>query len=353
MFFFSAGPLDVNSVIIDASMETKGALYTGVTMITTTPQRRATRKHLPRLPGFIAALVLPLMLAACTNSKLLVTPLYNQLDDKIISAFTEMGDFDKTQTRAIEQAAGTFHVWHRQSELPQYAALLQDIAGSITDPDNSSDPKIATWVSTAESFLRSARECHPANFMISTMKTLSHEQINDIEKSFENELNEDRERFASRTPEEYLARRVKNIDKWAGRIDLELTRQQRDALRDSYSRQISLRQQYLDLSEVWNQKFFAMVRSQQDDNYESRIQSHFSQRSQLLETSYPDEWQKNRQLLQQTVQQFVHSLDPQQRRSISRWMGKMGSTLEGVSRDKPSFKPGTDASVGCLVQAGS
>ena len=55
--------------------------------------------------------------------------------------------------------------------------------------------------------------------------------------------------MASRTPEERVAFRLKNLEKWAGRINLQLTQAQRDTLRDSLSRQISLRKQYYALSD--------------------------------------------------------------------------------------------------------
>ncbi|ASJ75393.1 DUF6279 family lipoprotein [Granulosicoccus antarcticus] len=319
-------------------------------MITTTPQPRATRKHLSDLPRIISALALLLMLASCTNSKLLVTPFYNKLDDKILAEFNKLADFNKAQSAVFEQAVGTFHVWHRQSELPQYAQLLQDIARTITEPEATTDKAVTQWVNTAETLSRSVRECYPINFMAGTAKTLTDKQINSIESYIQNEQREDRQRHESLSAEERMDRRVKNADKWADRIDLKLTQQQRDALRDSFSRQISLRKQYLDLLETWNQQLFAIARNQQDKNYEAKIQAHIAKRWTLLETNHADESRSNRQLFRETVQEFVHSLDAQQRRSVSRWVGKMGSTLQAVSQDKPSFRPGKDASVGCLVQ---
>ena len=47
------------------------------------------------------------------------------------------------------------------------------------------------------------------------------------------------------------------------------------------------------------------------------------------------------------------TLNGEERRNLSQWVGKMGKTLQAVSRDTPSFTPGNDASVGCLVENGS
>ncbi len=146
---------------------------------------------------------------------------------------------------------------------------------------------------------------------------------------------------------------MKNLKKWAGRINLQLTRAQRDAIRDSLSRQISLRKQYYTLSDTWNWQLFTMARNQEAGDYETRMQKHLGKLWPLLETAHPDEWQANRQLWQKTLQSFVQSLNDEQRRNVSQWVGKMGKTLQAISRDTPSFTPGTDASVGCLVENGS
>ncbi len=322
-------------------------------MITTTRLHRASRKPGRRFARLLFQLALLTLLASCTNSKLLVGPLYNKLDDKIRSQFKKLGDFNDEQTIAFDQAVGTFHVWHRQSELPQYAALLQEIASSITVPERTTEADVERWIQTAEGFTRNARECYPVNFMTGTIRTLTDEQITTIQKRFTAERRKNRERHGSRTPEERVAFRLKNLEKWAGRINLQLTQAQRQAIKDSLSRQISLRKQYYALSDAWYSQLFTMARNQAAPDYEARMQTHLGQLWSLLETANPEQWQANRQLWQETLQSFVQSLNDEQRRNVSQWVGKMGKTLQAVSRDTPSFTPGNDASVGCPVENGS
>ncbi len=322
-------------------------------MITTTRQRRVSHRLGRRFLRTLIQLALLTLLASCTNSKLLVGPLYNQLDDKIRKEFEKLGDFNTQQTASFEQAVGTFHVWHRQSELPQYAALLQEIASSITIPERTTQTDVERWIQSVEGFSRKARECYPVNFLSGTIRTLTDEQITIIQKRFMGERRKNRERRGSRTPEERVAFRLKNLEKWAGRINLQLTQVQRNAIRDSLSRQVSLRKQYYALSDTWNSQLFTMARNQETTDYEARMQMHLGKLWSLLETTHPEQWRANRQLLQETLQSFVQSLNGDQRRNISQWVGKMGKTLQAVSRDTPSFTPGNDASVGCLVENGS
>lgn len=322
-------------------------------MITTTRQRRASHKPARRHARILFPLALLILVASCTNSKLLVGPLYNQLDDKIRSEFNKLGEFKEAQTAEFEQAVGTFHVWHRQSELPQYAALLQEIASSITEPELTTEQDVERWIQSADGFSRKARECYPINFLTGTIRTLSDEQITNIQNRFTSERRKNRERRGTRSPEERVAFRLKNLEKWAGRINLQLTQAQRASLEDSLSRQISLRREYHSLSDTWNEQLFDMARDQEAHDYETRMQAHLGKKWSLLETAYPEQWQANRQLWQETLYSFIQSLNDEQRRNVSQWVGKMGTTLHAVSRDTPSFTAGNDASVGCLVENGS
>jgi hypothetical protein len=109
--------------------------------------------------------MLLLLVQGCTNSKFVIGPPYNRLDDKMRDEFNKFGAFNKQQIASSEARLGTFHVWHRQSELPHYAELLRAIAGSIGDADRGDD-ELQRWFDTAELHSRSVRECHPITAVI-------------------------------------------------------------------------------------------------------------------------------------------------------------------------------------------
>jgi hypothetical protein len=321
-------------------------------MITTTELRREARCCLADRRGrrnWITLLGVCILLAGCTDSKLIIGPLYNRLDDRILSEFNKLGEFNEEQTAAFEAAVGTYHVWHRQAELPQYAALMQQVARSITEPGHTSKEDVRRWMETAEAHSRALRDCHPVNFLIPTIRSLTDDQISVIETRLQKERQDNRERHASRTPEERVEFRLKRFDKWASRINLELTASQRSALRTSLSRQISLRKQYHTLSDAWYKNFFTLAREQEAPDYDARMSAQLNKLWSLLESSYPQQWRANRQLWQETTASFEQSLSDEQRRGLSQWLNRMSATLLAISADEPSFKAGTDPTVGCLV----
>ena len=293
--------------------------------------------------------MLALLLNGCTNSKYVISPLYNRLDDRMLSHFNDLADFTAEQKNEYRQMTGTFHVWHRRSELPRYAGLIRELASSVkSEATTSSD--IQQWMADAETFSTSARLCHPVNFSFDLIKSLSDEQINAIEASFKEEQTENRERYDSRTPEERIERRLDNMSKWAKRINIRLSSGQRAMLRSAFTRQISLRKEYYALSGEWNNKLFALVRDSANPQFDELLTNHLEQFWTLMESNHNEQWQENRNLWRDTVLLLVQSMSDEQRATASQWLNKMASTLDSISKYQPSFEVADDASIGCLAE---
>lgn len=316
-------------------------------------QKTATRPH--SQPGqskilrAVAILTTTLILAGCTNSKLIIGPLYNRLDDQMRTEFNKLGEFNDTQVQAFEQAVGTFHVWHRQSEMPKYAELLGEIAQSIGKKEATTQADVDRWAEDLEQLAKNFRECHPVNYSINLIQSLSDEQIDFIERRFNSERDKNRERYADQTKEERVERRLKNIVKWSGRLGLDFTTAQKKILRDSLTQQVSLRKEYYQLSSDWNQYLFLLARNQENPAYEEALSKHISKLWTLLEQAHPEEWRSIRDLWQNTIFTLIGTFSEPQRKVINQWLGKMSNTVNAISKDKPSFQVSNDASHGCLV----
>ncbi len=307
-----------------------------------------TKRHSGRAWKWLLSLVLILLVQGCTNSKLIISPLYNRLDDMMRDEFEKLGDFNDEQTASFEATLGTYHVWHRQNELPQYADLMRSVISSISDA-NTTQSDIQSWMDTAEQHTKAARTCHPVNYSHDLAQSMTDEQLNFIEARFKKQQDKNLARYNSRTPEERVERRLRNTIKWAGRIGLQFTPTQRAMLLSTFKRQTSLRKQYYALSAQWNQQYFTLARNQENPNYAVDLQAHLDSLWSLLESNHPEEWQENRDLWKATGLRFVTSMTDDQRVTFGKWMNKMASTLDSISKNKPSFNVGDDPSIGCLV----
>ncbi len=299
----------------------------------------------------LALLMAVTILAGCTNSKLIIGPLYNRLDDQMRNEFNKMGTFTDAQTQAFEQAVGTFHVWHRQNEMPKYADLLGEIAQSIGQQGATSKADVDSWAASLEVLSKNVRECHPVNYSIDLIQSLSDKQIDAIERRFKAERLKNREKYGSQTKEERVERRLKNMVKWSGRLGLDFTTAQKAILRDSLTQQVSLRKEYYALSEEWNNYLFFLARNQENPAYDAALQKHISRLWTLLEKAHPEEWHAIRDLWRETTYTLIGTFSRDQRTVTRQWLSKMAKTVKGISRDKPSFKVNPDAGDGCLVAA--
>lgn len=291
-----------------------------------------------------------LLTTSCTNSKLIISPLYNRLDNTLRSQFTDLGEFDDAQLARADILIGNFHVWHRQNELPAYAGLLDEVrttAGRSGMPDAVDAATIRRWFGEVETLANRVRRCHPINFSADLIGSMSDDQISAMYRSILKERAEDRAEHGDRSAEERRERRAGRFIKWAGRIGVTLNESQKALLEDTLARQVSLREQYSAASDVWLQGLFALFDERRDDDFEPRLQQHLQGLGQWLQQDYPDQWQKNRALWSDFALEFLNSLTPAQRRAADRWMSKMANTLRAVAADEPSFKATGKAAEGC------
>lgn len=299
----------------------------------------------------VALLLFTLVLSGCFNSKLVVGRLYNMLDNQIRDEFHKLAEFNDDQIAFFEKRVGTFHVWHRQSELPKYAALLDDIQSSVRNRDQTSADDVEGWFDSIEFFSQSVRKCYPVNFSFELMQTLTDEQVDFIERRFASERKKNYARYLEKTSDERREHRIERVKTWTSRIGLELNNTQITMLRETLSNQVSMRKQYYRLVDQWNKDLFVIARNQDDPDYQPNMKAHVSKLWTLMETNHNEEWQANRKLWRDFAFKFVSSLTYDQRIQAGTWLEKLGNTLGEIAQDEPSFKATNNPAHGCLVEA--
>jgi len=313
----------------------------------TTSANQASSKV--KLMKITVSAILLILIAGCTNSKLIVAPLYNRLDDQMRGEFHKLAKWNEEQIAHFEIRVGTFHVWHRQEELPKYAALLDSIQSTIRVRDKTTRADVNNWIDTAELFSQSARTCHPVNFSFDLMQTLTDAQVDFIERRFASERKKNFNKYLADTPEQRREKRVDNVVKWAGRIGFDFNTTQKRMLDKTMSEQISLRRQYYKQVDKWARDLFIIARRQEATDYSQRMEKQINKLWTLLEKAHNEEWQANRRLWRGFGYDFVRSLSHDQRLYASNWIDKMADTISGIARDRPSFNVQNNAKFGCMV----
>jgi len=314
---------------------------------------RAALRRRPLTKGWGALLITSLLIAGCTNSKFLVGLLYDRADDQAIEAAEEWVGFTASQREEFEAYVGTFHTWHRREELPRYAALMREITTGLSTWDQATPDDFSRWMNAAKRRAEAIRTCHPARYATPLTRTLSDAQIDRMERTWRDKRAENIARAGDRSRAERIDRRVANIDKWVGRLGVDLDPDQRELLRDAFTRQVSLRDRYRTLSDDWNEKLFTIARDQDAADYGARIDAHIVDWFGMAEKSYPEDWEANLRLWRDTAVAFEKTLSRKQRRDALRWIGKMADTLDAIARDTPDWLPADDPAYGCVVPRGA
>jgi len=302
-------------------------------MITTPCKWIGAKFHKGHSLKALFALVALLTVVACGNSKLLLGPLYNRFDDQMRKEFNKLGDFNDEQKRDIEQRLQTYHLWHRRQQLPRYAALLDEIVSIVKVEGTTTDNDIRRWFASVEGFSVNARA-----FSYDFMKSLTDKQLDFIEARFANEQKKNQKRYNSRTREERLARRYAFILKWTSRAGFKWTDEQKEMLKATFAKQISLRKQYWVYSAQWNKDFFNLARTQQYLDYDKRMDKQLNKLWNLLEDNETEKWSANRQLWIGFFGDFEKTLTSSQRKWADGWVSKLARTGRDLSDDFVTFE---------------
>ena len=143
-------------------------------------------------------LLLAALLPACTVVKVA----YNQLDTLLYWRLDGYADFTREQAPRVQESLAQFHQWHRRTQLPAYAELLQRLR-----------PKLAGSISPEQACsmfdqVRGAADAtlDPAQWTLVWMATeLTEEQLRKIEKKqASNDADWRKEWLVNMTPEKLL-----------------------------------------------------------------------------------------------------------------------------------------------------
>ena len=293
-----------------------------------------------------------LVLSGCTNTKIVLSFVYNRLDNQIRGEFNKLGKFDKSQKAEFEKRLQTFHYWHRRVELPRYVGLVSEIRNKTATPGNTTAADIHRWFETIEAGTEELLSCYPAHFSTDLLRTLDNNQINFIERRFANEQRKNIKKHNSKTREERMNRRLKDVIKWSGRIGFDLTKQQKDMLLKAMYDTVSMHKEYYALTGRWNKQFFATLRNKKAANYETQLKKQMATSYKLVDMHHPQKVEMNRVSWRKFVVNFEKSLTDSQRIWIKSYFGKLAGNLSLIAKDKVSFKPHNDAALGCLPNSG-
>jgi len=270
-----------------------------------------------------------LLLSACAST-LVIKTAYNRLDDRIASNFRDYADFSDEQLREIEAMAKSFHRWHRNTQLPRYATLLQGIAGTLASRQAISTTDAESWANEFRYLSMQVRQCHPLNRSIDLMAGLNDRQVKQAISHLRERQDEFKTRYESETIEQRLQRRFDSTLKWSARAGFDFNDEQRQLLVQTLARQHSLGKQRLALRAQWLDELENILGNRSGPDFNDQASAHIGRLWDLTERHHPRLWRENEELWTDFSQQFFELSSTDQRKIMIDQLNKYARIIRSL-----------------------
>lgn len=288
-----------------------------------------------------AILLFSVFLAACSAGHWLFEFFYNRLDERSSRQMQAFADFTPQQEASIDAAATAWLSWHRREELPEYQAFLADIDGILAREDPVDQALLNNWLNRAERASDRLLHCHPLPRLTAVFRQLDDEQLSQIRRHLDDEMQEALDEYRERDEDE----RFQRLRKWFGRINWKLNESQEQRLRQFWDERRSMTEYSFALGERWNGQFMGLLQQRSHAEFEQRLRELWNQLGHQLQREYPDHWTHNREKGIAAGVDLLNSMNDQQRKEVRDFLSDTIDSLERLQAEAV-----TDPSANCDTQ---
>lgn len=272
------------------------------------------------------------MLAVLMLSGCVVRVVYNQLDWLALWYVEDYFDLDPAQEEQAKQLIGRTISWHRETQLPRYAALTRTMLGGIDPPVDPAflGGRYSEVVGLWDELLRQV-----APDFAGLLQSLSDEQVDEL---FENLAEENRELaddYSGVSREERRAKQDKAIIKAFKRFTGKLSPEQEILVRTRTSRLHDLSADWLKRREAWQQEFRVVMAGRKSDPlFAGRIADLMLNPNQFDSPGYRQLVLENQQASFGLVAAVLTSLSQKQSDHLRSHLTTYANDFDALVRDK-------------------
>jgi len=294
-------------------------------------------------------MVLILLLAACTNSEWFLSVLYNRADNMMADEVFEYADYSDEQEQQIEAIIDHFHLWHRVTQLPEYADFLKSISSRMRSGEPVTHTEILSWYNQIEAFADVSSRCHPILYGMDIMRSLSDEQVKQISDHMQHQYDRYMERSEKRTAEERLDRWHRNRVRWLNRFDLDPDSAEKEALRAMLQEMPNMREANFELWQAWDRGLLELLEDRDAPDFEDRMRAHIHSLATLTVENYPDRVTKAQSLWINYLVELLNARIRDQDNDFADWADNMAENLRAISVKIPENQENLDPVEYCVA----
>lgn len=227
-----------------------------------------------------------LIMASCMVASCGTKLGYNLIDRMILWRVDGYLDLDREQKSLLKEQVQGLHDWHRNEVLPQHIAQLRALSAAI-ESDRLDQPLVSRTTDELIKIWQAAMQ-RLSPIAVDVLIDLRPEQVERLIDKLREDIEDDQQTLADKTPEERIEQRAENLedffDKWWGSLRPEQTlriQQTAEQLQD-------LSQMELDHRRAWLQRFESAmaVRHGPRAPFAARIEQLFVEPEQWWSPAY-------------------------------------------------------------------
>lgn len=248
-------------------------------------------------------------LSACTTGFV-----YNRLDWVVAWYVDGLVSLDDKQEDRLHDIVRRTLVWHRQSQLPRYIALFDEMAVEADRPVSAErlEARYQQVAGFLDDFLR-----HVLPDAAGLLATLTDEQISELMKNVEEDNEDIWDEFAGDTPEVRQKRRVKNAVRSLQRFVGRLSADQSVLVESRLGRLHDVSDQWMERRRHWQGRFFDVLRSVPGGPpLEAALLDLAMNPDQFDTGDYRRRVDGNRRLIMSMIAELSEGLTPRQRKHL-------------------------------------
>lgn len=301
-----------------------------------------------------SVVLLSLTCIACSNSKLVLRPLYNSFDDRIEKRFLRYASFDTEQAEQIGDLADHFHLWHRQTQLGFYSRLLGNITVGLKDSKSVNETDVDRWSDAIRSYASNVGACNPFYASADIISNLSDQQIDQIRNKRQSARESRRaERDAdTREFDEILAEsvsdRIKQIRRYLRLVNFKLNQDQLDDLRNTMSSMVRPNTPFRQVRDDLDAEFYALLDKRKESDFNALLIAYMDKRRQTFSDRRDGARVHNRELWEAYALRTMRSLSHDQREVAINYLNGLATTINELAADSPSYTKRTAADYECF-----
>ncbi len=271
-------------------------------------------------------LLLLALLAATFVSGCVLRVAYNQLDWLAMRYIEGYVSLDSSQREQAREMIGRNILWHRTTQLPRYATLLQELSAGIGQPLTAGDISVRydEVVDLWDAFLRQV-----APDAAALLVTLSDEQVESLFARLERQNRELAKEYSGNTAAMRRARQDKAIIRAFRRFTGRLTAGQVALISTQTANFEDTSAEWLNRRAVWQAEFGQLLATRNSNpEFRANLAGLLLDPNQFDSPSYRRKVEYNRQEAFRLVAEVMNSLNARQQAHLQ---GKLDTYIEDLT----------------------